>query len=119
MTTLTTLKYPITVANGTLVLTSDESIKAEEVIRHILLTEIEERPMIPEFGIYANEFDVVYSLPDFLREIEGSLRVNLAQYPGIDVRLTGFLNDSGRVDLTCFFSYEEQAGQINILLGNT
>lgn len=113
---MSTLKYPITISNGTLVLTQDYEKLIPEVITHTLLTLREERVMQPDFGIPEVTFNLLTDLPGFLRELESSLAFTLKEYPGVSVRLVGFADDSGEIPVTCYWSLDELQGEVEVTL---
>ena len=111
---MTTFSYPITFINGTIALTSDYQRTVPEVIAHILQTKTEERVLNPSFGISDTEFSNAYDLPRLLRSLETALATNLSQYPGVSFRLTGYLDDSGIIPVTCYYDINGLAGEVNI-----
>jgi hypothetical protein len=113
---MTTFKYPITILNGTVQLTSEYDRTIPEVIAHILQTTYEERVMTPDFGIGGVEFTVVSDLPRLLRSLEQSLTLGLSQYPGVTFRLVGYLGEDGEIPITCFYQVDEQDGEIQVIL---
>jgi hypothetical protein len=114
---MTTLKYPLTVQNGTLVLTTGYSEKIPEVITHILMTSKEERVLNPDFGVDEGIFSLVSNIPQYLRSLESSLTAGLQEYPGVSIRLVGYIEaDSGEIPVTCYWSLEDLTGEVTVTL---
>lgn len=113
---MTTLRYPITAENGSLLLTREEERKIPEVIRHCLQTRLEERPMRPDWGIEDPEFNVVYDLPAYLRTVETALIEALGEYPGTSLSVVGAINDSGTLPVTVYWQWQELEGTEEYLL---
>jgi hypothetical protein len=111
---MTTFSYPINTVNGSIQLTTEENKKIPEVIKHILQTEIEDRPLNPEFGIEPVEFNFLQDLPRLLRSLEYSLSYGLSEYPGVYTSLKGYEDDTGIINVDCYWEYDDTQGLVSV-----
>lgn len=109
---MTTLSYPITAANGGLLLTSEPEKLAPEVIKHVLMTVQEERVLNPEFGVSDQTFNLLPDIPGYIQELEQALAYGLQEYPEISVKLLGgSVADSGETSITCLWETNNASGE--------
>jgi hypothetical protein len=115
---MTTFTYPITIKNGTVNLINDQDyvLLIPQVIRHIVQTTYEERVLNVSFGIPDYLFTTSNDIVPIIRTIEHSLKVNMSEYPGVTMRVTGAMLEDGLLALTIYYKVDELNDKITITL---
>lgn len=90
---MTCLSYPIRVENGKLAVTELESNKVSEAIQQSLLTFLEERIYVPEYGLDVEILEAVSSTSELEERIRQALEVGLDNYLVANIRVKAELLD--------------------------
>ena len=97
------LKYPLTIAKGSLVYSSEYQDLVGNAIISSLKTRTEERVMRPEYGREDEEFQSISSLVDILARLRRTILVGLEGYDGVSFELSGWLREDGLLDVSVLY----------------
>lgn len=95
---MSTVKYPLTAANGQLLL-SDDTCASVEAITQVIQTSTGERVLRNYFGSDLNSFDLISDLSNVLATMEAAISENLSEYQPLSVGLEASVNDDGVVSV--------------------
>lgn len=101
---MSTIKYPLTAANGKLLL-SDDTRASVEAITQVIQTSTGERVLRNYFGSDLSNFDTISDLSGVLAALEVAISSNLSEYQPLTVGLEGSVNDDGVV--TIYVEYQD------------
>lgn len=107
------LIYPLSVANGKLAVTDSYDRLARQHIIHALDTKLEELLMLPEYGSPVAAFISVPDLPQFLAQVEVSIKLSLTQFEDVFIQALGEFTDDGLLSLQIAYSIDD-VGQLSI-----
>jgi phage baseplate assembly protein W len=101
---MATIKYPLTAANGKLLLSQDDRATVE-AITQVIQTRQGERVLRNYFGSDLNELDTLSDLSSVLATLEASISNGLSEYTSLAVGLEGSVDDDGVV--TVYVEYQD------------
>lgn len=110
---MATLKYPLQVANGGLLLSDDAT--AEAIISAIQ-TRYGERILRNTYGNDLDEFTNTNDLSRLLAELEEAIINSTLDYRPLSIFLEGSIGDFGTVSITVEYEDTERTGTITIKL---
>lgn len=110
---MTTIKYPVEVANGKLLLSDNANVEA---IIHVLQTRQGERIMRYTYGTETNELDTIPSLSKLLGDIELAVIAGTQEYLPLAVGIEGSLGDEGIVTLYVNYQDREELNTLTVTL---
>jgi phage baseplate assembly protein W len=112
---MATLKYPLSAANGELLLSQDDRATVE-AITQVLQTKHGERVFRNYFGSDLSEFDVISDLSSVLGTLELSIANNLNEYTPLSLALEGSVDDSGVVSVYVEYQDSDQLNMATVTL---
>lgn len=96
-----TIKYPITAANGDLVVSDNPNVEA---ILSALATMQGERILRNSYGQDLDAFYTAADLDDRLLRLLADLNYSVADYPVLIADIHGTVNDDGTIDISIYYN---------------
>lgn len=112
---MATIKYPLTAANGQLLLSGDNRASVE-AITQVIQTRTAERVLRNSFGSNLDTFDLISDLSNVLATLEASIAANLSEYQPLAVGLEGSVNDDGVVSVYIEYQDSDQLKTATVTL---